>query len=341
MRPGAFRVAALGALLAAAGLAAAAPVPTARIDGADYVSLADAATALGMRDGSNLLSTAFTLTDRVHRVDFQAESPEIFVDGLRVFLGDPAVLHNGRPYVSRIDFERCLLPMLRPGMIAGPVPRAPRVIVIDPGHGGPDHGTENPRLGLMEKTFTLDTALRLKRLLESEGYRVILTRYSDPATKIELQIRALIANQAGADLFISIHFNSLAPDARTKGIEIFTFPPQHQRASGAGRGWRAKLRQVNRFDAWKERGPGAGRARPGEEAMKTDDRGKKLRHLGVLRDLNCPGILVEGGFLSSDSEARRIASPAYRDQLAAALAAGIRAYGGILDGLRPAPAKPQ
>jgi len=340
MRTGAFRVAALGAILAAAGFAAAAPVPTARIGGADYVSLAAAAPALGMKDSSSLLSTAVTLADSAHRVDFQAESPEIFVDGLRVFLGDPTVLHNGRLYLSRIDFERCLLPMLRPDLIAGPVPQAPRVIVIDPGHGGPDHGTENPRLGLMEKTFTLDTALRLKRLLESEGYRVILTRYTDPATKIELQIRALIANQAGADLFISIHFNSLAPDTRTKGVEIFTFPPQGQRASAEKSGVENEASPVNRFDPWSVVLAQAVH-REVRAAMKTDDRGKKLRHLGVLRDLNCPGILVEGGFLSSDSEARRIASPAYRDQLAAALAAGIRDYGRVLDGLRAAPARPQ
>jgi N-acetylmuramoyl-L-alanine amidase len=339
MLQGAFRIAALGALLrAAAALASAPALPVSRLAGVDYVSLPAAASALGMRCGPVLPGGGCALTDRLHRVEIEADNREISVDGLRVFLGDPALLRGDRLHVSRIDYERCLLPMLRPDLI-GPAPRPVRVVAIDPGHGGPDRGTENPRLGLMEKTFTLDTALRLRKVLEARGYRVVLTRDSDPPAKIELQIRALIANQAGADLFVSIHYNSLAPDTRTKGIEVFTFPPQSQRSSSEKGGAEAEASPVNRYDGWSVVLAHAVH-REIRLTMKTDDRGKKLKHLGVLRALDCPGILVEGGFLSNDGEARRIDTPAYRQQLAEALAAGIDAYARILDSLRPAPAQP-
>jgi N-acetylmuramoyl-L-alanine amidase len=339
MPPGVLRLAAVLAFAVAAGSAGAASVPTARVAGVDYVPLPAAAAALGMRDGSSLMGRHSTISDRAHRVDLEAESHEIFADGLRVFLGDPALQRNGRLYVSLTDLERCLLPMLRPDLI-GSVPRVPRVIAIDPGHGGPDRGTENPRLGLMEKTFTLDTAFRLRRILQGQGYRVVMTRESDPAEKIELQVRDLIANRAGADLFVSIHYNSLYPDTRTKGIEVFTFPPQGQASTGERGGAEGAAAPVNRFDDWSVV---LARAvhREVRIAMKTEDRGKKIKHLGVLRALDCPGILVEGGFLSNEAEARRIQTPAYRDQLAGAIAAGIDSYARTLDSLRPAPAKPQ
>jgi N-acetylmuramoyl-L-alanine amidase len=65
------------------------------------------------------------------------------------------------------------------------------------------------------------------------------------------------------------------------------------------------------------------------------DRGKKIAHWGVLRQLNCPGVLIECGFLTSPTEARKIATPAYRQKLAEAIATGIRDYAQIAEGPRP------
>jgi N-acetylmuramoyl-L-alanine amidase len=338
MPPGVRRLAAFLAFAAAAATSPGAALPTARIGGVDYVPLPAVAGALAMREGSSLVGRRYTLSDRSHRVELEADNHEIFVDGLRVFLGDPALPRNGRLYVSRTDVERCLLPMLRPDLI-GQVPRPPRVIAIDPGHGGTDRGTENPRLGLMEKTFTLQTAVRLRRILESQGFRVVMTRETDPVEKIPLQIRALIANRAGADLFVSLHYNSLYPDMRTKGIEVYTFPPAGQATSSERDGAEAESSPVNRFDGWSVVLAHAVH-RELRAAMHTDDRGKKIKHLGVLRPLDCPGILVEGGFLSNEGEARRIQGSAYQEQLAAAVDAGIVAYARLVASLQPAPARP-
>src|SRR6266581_4943303 len=92
-------------------------------------------------------------------------------------------------------------------------------IVIDPGHGGHDTGTIGPT-GLMEKDLCLDVALRLGKIIEQRlpGADVVYTRSDD--TFVPLEERTSIANQAKADLFISIHANS-SRDTGARGIETY------------------------------------------------------------------------------------------------------------------------
>jgi N-acetylmuramoyl-L-alanine amidase len=343
MWPGFLRCAAGAALLAAAAAAVAAPMPGVRLAGADYVGLDAAAAALGLRASSTVFEIKFSLADASHRLAFEADQREAWVDGLRVFLGAPALMHDGRPFLSRIDVEHRLLPMIRPGL-GGPPPAHPHVIALDPGHGGSDPGMQNFRLGMMEKTYTLDVALRLKRLLELQGDRVVLTRSDDrqlgPDKESDLKARAEIANLAHADLFISIHFNAVANDTRTNGSEVYTFPPQFQRSSDS---WSRhqddsdrEFSPVNRQDVWSVVLAHA-LHRELISRLHTVDRGEKLRHLGVLRALQCPGVLIESAFLSNDAEARRVATPAFQQEIAAAMLAGINDYAATLDALRPAP----
>ena len=271
------------------------------------------------------------LSDRTHRFEFEADSREARIDGVRFFLGEPVTVVNGKAQVSRTDYEACLVPLLRPTLLQK-VPRPPKVIVIDPGHGGVDHGTQNPRLGLKEKVFALDVSLRLKRLLESRGYEVVLTREKDE--RLELQSRAIIANRAKADLFVSVHFNSLYPDTKTSGAEVFTFTRAGQRSDqsrGPGQpdDTEHEAAPVNRHDAWSVLlGDAVHRATL--KALKLPDRGQKTKHLGMLRGLNCPGVLVESGFLSNDEEAKKIATPEYRQRIAEALAEGIEWYASVV-----------
>ncbi len=91
-------------------------------------------------------------------------------------------------------------------------------IVIDPGHGGHDTGTIGPN-GLEEKDLVLDVSRRLGKLLQTRlGAEVIYTRKDD--TFIPLETRTAIANEEGADLFVSVHANSSHdPDAR--GVETY------------------------------------------------------------------------------------------------------------------------
>ncbi|MEY2877990.1 MAG: hypothetical protein RLZZ15_370 [Verrucomicrobiota bacterium] len=318
-----------------------AAVPTTRIDGIDHVNLADAAKLLALRPSWLEPGRKLLLADAVHRVVLEAESRDTMMDGLRVFLGRPARARGGELFVSRVDFERCLAPIVRPALGVA-VPPPPKTICLDPGHGGRDEGAENPRFRLKEKILTLDVALRLKKLLEAAGYRVVLTRSDDRALAdrkdTDLALRAAVANAARADLFISIHFNAALKN--TRGTEVFTFAPRTQRSSvswgrdGTDDG-EADNAPVNRHDFWSNT-LAAALHRAQLAGLKTEDRGKKIAHWAVLRPLDCPGVLVEPAIITNDTEARRVATPEFRQQIAESLAAGVRAYAATLDALRPA-----
>jgi N-acetylmuramoyl-L-alanine amidase len=91
-------------------------------------------------------------------------------------------------------------------------------VVIDPGHGGHDEGTQGPK-GLLEKELVLDVSLRLGKMIEEKmGAEVIYTRSDD--TFIPLEGRTAMANEKKADLFLSIHANS-SPVPRITGVETY------------------------------------------------------------------------------------------------------------------------
>ena len=318
---------------------------TTSFGGIDYVSATDLAVWLGCQGAWMEPSRKFTLTDKnnpANRAELNAEGREALVNGLRIFLGSPAVLRSGKLYVSRIDAERCLAPLLRPAF-GGAVPPPPKIIALDLGHGGRDDGTENKNLGLKEKTLTLDVSLRLKKLLEAAGYKVVLTRADDrelaPKKEIDLALRASFANRERADLLVSLHFNAATKD--TQGTEVFTYAPRTQHATD----WWGQLTRsdpdlemdaqpANRFDHWNV-ALAAALHRQMLQTLKTEDRGKKIAHWAVLKTLNCPGVLVEPVIITNEAEARRAARPEFRQQIAESLAAGIRDYAAILDSLRP------
>lgn len=246
----------------------------------------------------------------------------LWVDGIKLYLNETVGLAHGKLTVSRLDYEKILVPLY--WKLPTPMPGAKRII-IDPGHGGKDPGKQNAALNYNEKAATLDTAIRLKLILDKLGFEVILTREKDVA--IELDQRAPIAIKNKADLFVSLHYNGGAKgDTNSSGIETYCLSPAGQHSTNAARGKADTSTEAgNRFDAcnlqlaWSIQrriiaGTGA------------EDRGVRRARFAVLRTLNCPGVLVEGGFISSKSEGAQIANPAYRQKIAEAVAAGISDY---------------
>ena len=242
-------------LLASAGAAVArASEPgTVSIGGTPYVSVADVADRLNLKIVRLSPEPAILLKDGPRPIARLVDhSREADLRGLRVFLGDSVVARGKTFYVSRADYDYRLLPSLRPGL-CGPPPNSPKTIVLDPGHGGIDQGATNPKLGAIEKACTLDVALRLRKRLEQAGYTVILTRDAD--FDLPKALRSEVANRAKADLFVSIHFNSLFPNTKTTGVEVLSFPPSSQRSAEAwGPGSKdnseKKDSAVNAFNAW-------------------------------------------------------------------------------------------
>jgi N-acetylmuramoyl-L-alanine amidase len=305
--------------------------------GIEYVSLDDAAAHLGLRAERMLPPSTVMLKDGAKPVAHLADrSRDTDIKGLRVFLGDPVIEHGGEFFISRGDYLYHVLPRLRPDL-CGPPPRQPRVIVIDAGHGGIDHGTENPTLGTMEKTYTLDVALRLRPLLEKAGYIVKMIRVAD--VTVPKENRAGIANDLGADLYVSIHFNSTFPNTKTAGVEVMAFPLRAQRSTdswspGKSNDSEAGNAPVNAYAAWNTV-LGSKLHRRLLDALHNGDRGEKFEHLAVLRGLSCPGILVEPAFLSNEKEGPSLAAPAYRDTIAGAIFSGIQDYADEIRSLHP------
>jgi N-acetylmuramoyl-L-alanine amidase len=169
-----------------------------------------------------------------------------------------------------------------------------RTIVIDAGHGGHDRGgVPYQRLG--EKGLTLDVAQRLRGVLQSQGYRVIMTRNSD--VFIPLGTRVALANSYRGATFVSIHFNS-SRRAGANGVETYYY-----RSDSAS------------LAASIHRNVVAG--------APSENRGIRRRGFFVLRRTAIPSVLVECGFLTNPTEGRLAQSASYRQLLAARIARGI------------------
>jgi N-acetylmuramoyl-L-alanine amidase len=308
--------------------------PFKRLFDRDYVDVRAVAERFGLRAEWLVSGRVMRLADGQghNRLKFEEHDRDCYIDNLRVFLGDAVVYYRGTLYVSKIDVIKTLVPLLSPEEQAGHLPPPPRLIVLDPGHGGNDDGATNKRLKLVEKELTLDTAMRLEKLLVARGYRVILTRTAD--RYVALDRRDEIADAAHADLFVSLHFNSATPGV--SGVETWVMTPQFQTSTeveqdksmipAAYPGNRQDIANVVLGFAVHRRVLAD---------LGTSDRGLKRRRLAVLRFLNCPGVLVESAYLSNEIEARRVATPEYRQRIAAAIAKGIEDYVAILASSHP------
>lgn len=184
------------------------------------------------------------------------------------------------------------------------VPTNPRLIVIDPGHGGSDTGSEHG--GLKEADLTLDMAKRLRDILVARGWLVKLTRETDvdvyspnDSPHDELQARVDVANKAGARLFVSIHANAFinsGPYGTTCYISKAEDVPLGHMLEG-------QLAQDG-----------------------TKDDGVIKSHLYVTYHTRMPAVLVETAFLTNPSDYALLASAAWRQKVAEEIADGIGQY---------------
>lgn len=302
------------------------------IAGRAYISLDDVARKLHLRYRTQPDGKAASLYNRERSLSFYENRNECILNQYKVSLGSPVLFYKKRLWITKQDFEYTLLAMLAPKHF---YPR-PKVchIVLDPGHGGKDQGTQNPLLKLQEKQMTLDVALRLERILKKKGFTVSLTRRSD--TFIPLDKRSLKAKDLKADVFISIHFNAVGGNdiKHIKGIETYILPGKNQPSSS-----RTTLEETdkhsypgNTHNAWNAFLAYCIHTQLVDN-LKSLDRGIKKARFAVLKELPCPGVLVECGFLSNLEEAKHIASKDHREKIALALAEGIVRYKQTLNAL--------
>ena len=318
--------------------------PFIRLQGVDWVKVDDLAAHYGLKAAWARPAAERTLSDaRGVRFRFEANQRDCHLDGVRVFLGRPVLLHKGGLWVAKLDVIKTIAPLLRPEEHLPHLPDAPpKIIVLDAGHGGNDPGKQNLKHKLDEKDMTLDVVLRLRKLLELRGYTVRLTREKDerlaPEQRTDLDRRAAVSKDARADLFLSIHFNAVEPkDApRVTGTETYVLTPQFQWSStdNTGDALTGTAFPGNRQDtANVVLGYHLHRAMLG--GLKTSDRGFKRGRLRVLLLPDCPAALLEAAYLSNDTEAARVGTPEFRQEIAESIAGGVEAYAATLAALRP------
>ena len=224
-------------------------------------------------------------------------------------------------------------------------------IVIDPGHGGHDTGTIGPN-GLEEKDLVLEVSRRLGKLLETRlGAEVVYTRKDD--TFVPLETRTAVANQARADLFVSIHANS-SHDSAARGVETyylnFTSSPEALEVAARENAvseksiyelqdlvkkiaLKEKIEESREF-AWDvQQSLHSGLA---VKSPAIRDRGVKKAPFIVLIGANMPSILAEISFVSNPTDEHRLSTSEYRQRIAESLYRGIAKYVNGLSGVKMA-----
>lgn len=184
-------------------------------------------------------------------------------------------------------------------------------IVIDPGHGGIDGGTTSVS-GVLEKELNLQIALRLEKLLLLLGERPILTRTNGENTATEgqtireqkrsdLKNRVDLVNRSENTILVSIHQNHY-PDSRYTGPQIFYADDPVSQSF-------ARMLQQSM-----------------NQALNTNREIKKADGVYLMRNIRCPGVLVECGFLSSPEEDAKLQTPAHQKKLCCLLSAALLEY---------------
>lgn len=200
-----------------------------------------------------------------------------------------------------------------------PAPLGGMKIVVDPGHGGMDGGAS---IGdVVEKDITLALGKALEKELKRLGAEVVMTRsneedavaeHNPQATfptirarkRADLQLREEMIANTEADLFISVHVNSI-PDARWRGAQVFYHKEGHVGGAAVAKAIQGAIR---------------------EHIGNTEREALAIKQVYLLKKSTVPAVLVETGFLSNPDELKLLTSKDYQEQMAEAIADGIEEY---------------
>jgi N-acetylmuramoyl-L-alanine amidase len=249
-------------------------------------------------------------------LSFTIFSRRLLFNNVLIWMNDAVTKSDGMWTVADIDTDAIIEPLvLQPRTLAGLSPV--RTVVLDPGHGGEDSGAVGYK-DLHENKAVLDIAKRVKRKLKAAGVTVRLTREKD--TDLTLPSRTQRAQQVGADLFVSIHLNSI-PNRTACGLETYLltcpgFPSTTPGHTGDGAYTGNRFDEANIILAYQVH-------RGVLTCTGMADRGIKHARFDVLQNAPCPAILIECGFVSSPTEAVRLMTDAHRDAIADGVARGI------------------
>jgi len=193
------------------------------------------------------------------------------------------------------------------------LPLSGKVILLDPGHGGPDGGAGDTQA--LEKDIALNVTLKVREYLQEQGALVLMTREDDrdladedtrgfSKRKVEdLKQRLELINHSGAEFFVSIHLNSI-PSPRWSGAQTFYATNKDGNARAAKFIQDELIRNLEN----------------------TTRKAKVLNTVYILKNAEIPGALVEVGFLSNPGERANLKDEVYQEKLAASIYNGIMRY---------------
>ena len=191
-----------------------------------------------------------------------------------------------------------------------------KTIVIDAGHGEPDGGAVG-QSGILESEINLSVAKRIESKLKEQGFGVIMTRSgtegiyktNDAAVRVkkreDLNERVRIANESGADLFLSIHMNYFG-EKKYSGPQVF-YAASSENAKCCAEAVMGSIREIIGSHCTRE--------------IKPVDKG-----IFILEKIKVPAVLVECGFLSNPDEEKLLISEEYQEKIAESIAKGTAEY---------------
>ncbi len=191
------------------------------------------------------------------------------------------------------------------GLVQATAEDKSKIIMLDAGHGGSDPGATRVLNGqeIYEKVLTLSVAKKVKAILESYGYTVMMTRTGDTLpTLIE---RPQMANNNNCAMFVSIHMNAAEnPDAY--GTEVYySDENNHQRYNMISQELAENVLETM------------------IKNMGTRDRGVRMANWAVIRRSYMPAVLIEVGFMSNENELSKLVNSGFQDKVAKGIAEGI------------------
>lgn len=178
------------------------------------------------------------------------------------------------------------------------------IVVVDPGHGGSDSGA--PHGGFYEKDLVLQKALKLiANIRRTDDIKVYTTRYTD--VDVSLRQRVNLANEIGADLFISIHNNASDRNPNANGTETYYSARPNANPNSINSRAAAEIFQRNILSA-----------------INFNDREVRQSRFYVIHYTTMPAVFLEVGFMSNAAELQRLADPAVQQRAADGIYAAIR-----------------
>ncbi len=250
----------------------------------------------------NIRGPVLTASSPVLEVRFRNDDPQtasvLVFPASGVQLGE---LNQPNPQSLVLQLRRSgfqPIPSPNPGLPRPRVPSGKQVVVIDPGHGGPDPGAVGIG-GIQEKEIVLDISTQVAGILEQNGVSTVMTRRSD--IDLDLAPRVAMAEQLRATVFVSIHANAISMSRpEVNGLETYYYDSGYDLA----RAIHANVLQT----------------------ASVRDRGVRSARFFVLRRTTMPSVLVETGFVTGAEDAANLRNPAHRQRMAEGIARGILQY---------------